>query len=794
MKIYLILILFLASCASVSEEKDVQPKVAVDNPVFFNYLKKHYTYIINENSLDASDADNLAVLDIDKQGSNLIKGEIDLSPFQNLREFTISNSQIMRVKNIPKTIEVLICNNNQIDSLDISHLTGLKRLECANNQIRHLDFSKNSSLEVVIYTNNPIKNQLDSLPKGLKVWKCSNTNLKISDNLAENISFHQELSIWECDSNQLIALPEKLPAKLNYLSCENNLLTAIDNIPPRLDSLNCSHNQISVLGNMPHTLQVLNCAYNQLTTFPEFEVMVRDDDGRQYNSLQYLNCSHNQIDSISKLPNANKLQNLDCSYNQIRNLPVIVLKNLTILDCSYNQISSLPEYLPLSLSHFKANNNQISRLDYLPCQIKNINLDSNQLAHIGDLPPSVVQFSFNHNPIYNEQKLLELGWSKNANNQWDKPRKGYDCVLNYIIKANCSDCAKGYQLTPAAYQLEKLDLSLAHNLISEEIGSNFLDLSAFNNLRVLNAHGVHWRIDKLILPKSLRIVDASGLDTIEGLGENLLYLKTDVQVDWAKVSRLKWLIIGSGKSHKDTIYTLPKSLKRLEIYEKDIHISDTISWSNMLTYVHLESHPPLSLFNSLPADIKYLHIRNFQGQELPPIINQLKKLTYFGCDYCNKLVNINNLPPNLDTLVLHSSLSNTNTITQLNFNKKLKYANLSFSNFKKLTSVKGLGLKKLRLRYSGMPKLPNFNTPNLTELDISYSNFDEIPSNWPASVRELDISRLLMEENTSRFDWTKLPCSYWKGLKVVKLEPQEYEELKESIACARSKGTRFIYW
>ena len=792
MKIYLILILFLASCASVSEEKDVQPKVAVDNPVFFKYLKKHYSSLISSDSLIVSEAKFLIILNINTADTNLIQGEIDLSPFENLRNLEINNHKITRIKNIPKTLEILICDNNQIDSLDISHLTQLKRLKCANNQLRYLDFSKNSSLEVAVYSNNPIQNQLDSLPKGLQVWKCSNTNLKINNGLAENISFHKELSVWECNSNQLIALPEKLPAKLNCLSCENNLLTAIENLPPNLDSLNCSHNQISVLGIMPFTLEWLNCADNQLTVLPPFEVMIRDDDGHQYNSLQYLNCSHNQIDSISELPNP--LKYLDCSYNQIRQLPANFLKNITNLDCSYNQISSLPDYLPLNLSHLKANNNQISRLDYLPCEVKHINLDSNQLVHIGDLPPSIVQFSFSHNPIYNEQKLLELGWSKTANNQWDKPRTSYDCVLNYLIKNNCDKCVKGYQLTPAAYQLEKLDLSLAHNLISEEVNPNFLDLSAFNNLRVLNAHKIHWSINKLILPKSLRILDASGLDTIEGLGENLLYLKTDVQVDWAKVSRLKWLIIGSGKYNKDTICSLPKSLKRLEIYNNNIHISDTISWSNMLAYVHLKSNPPLSLFNSLPADIKYLHIGNFQGQELPPIISQLKKLTYFGCDDCDKLVNINNLPPNLDTLVLHSSLSDTNKIAQLSFNKKLKYVDLSFSNFKNVKLIKGLGLKKLSLCYTDMPKLPNFNTPNLTELDISRNNFDEIPSNWPSSVRELDISRLLMEETTSQFDWTKLPCSYWKGLKVVKLEPYEYEKLKESAACARSKGTRFIYW
>ena len=200
-------------------------------------------------------------------------------------------------------LEDLRCNDNQLNSLDVSGCTALTTLFCYNNQLTSLDVSKNTALTWLQCDNNQL------------------TSLDVSKNTA--------LTELECYSNQLTSLDVSKNTALEILWCYNNQLTSLDlSKNTTLKYLSCGGNQLTSLDLSKNTaLTRLHCYSNQLTSL----------DVSGCTALTELWCYSNQLTSLD-ISGCTALTELRCYDNQLTSLDVSKNTVLTRLYCYQNRI------------------------------------------------------------------------------------------------------------------------------------------------------------------------------------------------------------------------------------------------------------------------------------------------------------------------------------------------------------------------------------------------------------------------------------------------------------------------
>ena len=189
----------------------------------------------------------------------------------------------------------LLCQNNQLTSLDVSKNTALEELDCGDNQLTSLDVSANTALKQLYCMNNPL------------------TALDVSANTA--------LTDLNCINTQRASLDVSKNTSLTSLLCGENLLTSLDvSANTALTSLLCAKNQLASLDVSKNTaLEELSCWGNQLTSL----------DVSANTALKDLDCGQNQLTSLDLRANP-KLSFSHCSTNN--NIYRLTLDASRILD------------------------------------------------------------------------------------------------------------------------------------------------------------------------------------------------------------------------------------------------------------------------------------------------------------------------------------------------------------------------------------------------------------------------------------------------------------------------------
>ena len=169
-------------------------------------------------------------------------------------------------------------------------------------------------------------------------------------NLA-GIEYFTNLTVLDCSSNQLTALPTALPSSLTVLICYNSQLKALPTmLPSGLAQLICYNNQLKELPTiLPSGLTRISCQDNQLTELPALP-----------SGLTELSCNTNQLTELPALPSS--LIELRCNGNKLTALPTALPSSLTLLYCFNNQLTALPT-LPSDLTMLYCDNNQLTKLD-----------------------------------------------------------------------------------------------------------------------------------------------------------------------------------------------------------------------------------------------------------------------------------------------------------------------------------------------------------------------------------------------------------------------------------------------
>lgn len=157
----------------------------------------------------------------------------------------------------------LMCNNNQITSLDVSQNTALTSLVCGGNQLTSLDVSQNTALTLLSVTQNQLTSLVVTQNTGL-------TTLELNGNQLSNLDVSQNtvLTTLRCNSNQLSSLDISQNTALTLVDCNGNQITSL-NIGQNvvMVSLDCSSNQITSLdASQCVALTQLRFQNNQLTS------------------------------------------------------------------------------------------------------------------------------------------------------------------------------------------------------------------------------------------------------------------------------------------------------------------------------------------------------------------------------------------------------------------------------------------------------------------------------------------------------------------------------------------------
>ena len=250
-------------------------------------------------------------------------------------------------------LATLACYGNNLETLDVKDCKNLKKLECFSNKLTSLDVSGCMNLQKLDCDNNQL------------------TGLDVSDCTA--------LAELTCGSNQLTALDLSQCTMLTELYCNSNQLQSLDvSGCSVLKELFCGNNPMPNLDlSKSATLLVLSCGNGQMTSLDLSgctaleELSVRESqltslDVSGHTALKFIYAMKNKLTSLN-VSGCTALISIECNSNELTSLDVSGCPALSSLTCSDNQLTALDLSNCSNLLDLSCANNQLTSLDVSSC-------------------------------------------------------------------------------------------------------------------------------------------------------------------------------------------------------------------------------------------------------------------------------------------------------------------------------------------------------------------------------------------------------------------------------------------
>jgi len=196
--------------------------VATISPVFmFTQCEKEPDPNDHVNFPDLTFLDALIEEGIDSNGDRKISYE----EASYVTELRVPGSGISEMTGLEAfvNLEKLVCDINNLTSLDVSNNTKLAHLICWANQLTSLDVSSNIELERLWCSGNQLTS-LDVSSNTELVWFACCDNQITSLDVSKNILLNR----LECAQNELTSLDVSNNVALLELDCYENKLTSLD--------------------------------------------------------------------------------------------------------------------------------------------------------------------------------------------------------------------------------------------------------------------------------------------------------------------------------------------------------------------------------------------------------------------------------------------------------------------------------------------------------------------------------------------------------------------------------------
>ncbi|WP_281231137.1 T9SS type A sorting domain-containing protein [Flavobacterium gelatinilyticum] len=469
---------------------------------------------------DLSFEKNLIALGID---SGTTDGKVLTSSISTLTSLNITGNGngVGLIKDLTgiqdfRALTLLICQGQQLTTLNLTTNTALVILNCQNNLLTSLDISKNPALTTIICNNNSLTNLDISEKLGLNNLQCGSNKLTSLD-----ISKNTALITLKCEKNLLTSLDITKHIALVTLDCSGNLLTSLDaskNIA--LTSLYCQDNSLTSVNikngnnkafywNFIHHLSFYGNKDLKCITVDDPVYSSKNWAGnREYESTFALACDgqytaipdpnfeqhiidlgldSGKLDGKVLTANISTVKTLSVFSRNISDLTGIEdFTALTSLSCNSNKLSSLDISKNIALTELRCSNNpQLSFLDvsnnvnlnYLYCDnlnLKTLNLKNNlKLIELNCSNNYLTSLEIPHNRDFT---YLDCSFNRLSNLDVSKNFKlNYlDCSYNKIIGL---DLSENYLLTTlrcSKNNLFNLNLRSGNNVIMKihNLGSN----------------------------------------------------------------------------------------------------------------------------------------------------------------------------------------------------------------------------------------------------------------------------------------------------------------------------------
>ena len=259
-------------------------------------------------------------------------------------------TSLSRLSSLTKLTK-LLCQDNQLTSLDLSPFTNLEHLNCSYNKLTTLNASGKSSLKYLLCQNNTSLTTLncysDNLTTlnvtgctALKTLKCYyNANLAAITGLADCTA----ITYLDCEDCAITSLSSALTSLTNIekLYARNNQLTTLTIVgKSRLGYLRVSGNtsmtNLYCYDNALSTLDISNCtALEKLWCWNNANLTAITGlaSCKAVKSFYCYDCALTSLDGVSYMSN---LEALGCYNNKLTTLSVTGKSNLTYLNCSNN--------------------------------------------------------------------------------------------------------------------------------------------------------------------------------------------------------------------------------------------------------------------------------------------------------------------------------------------------------------------------------------------------------------------------------------------------------------------------
>ena len=200
--------LILETSEQLSMELTIQPQLTYvpDDTFELKLINLGYDDTLDDYVLTAS-IDTITSLDLEYSKCTTDRPKID--DLTGIEDFT--------------SLTALNCNGNQLTDLDLKHNTKLVKLSCENNIINSIDLTNNKSLTFLNCIDNKLSDLDVSNNADLQQLHCSNNQLT-SLNVAQNSS----LTYLVCYNNQIGDLVLSQHSSLRFLHCDDNQLSYLD--------------------------------------------------------------------------------------------------------------------------------------------------------------------------------------------------------------------------------------------------------------------------------------------------------------------------------------------------------------------------------------------------------------------------------------------------------------------------------------------------------------------------------------------------------------------------------------
>ncbi len=475
----------------------------IDNGVSFS--DDCYNVYIPDNNfehyLETHNASNkpVALGDPTSMGNGILYDNyIKTNRITDVTELKISNLNIADLTGLEffTSLKVFTCNNNIIESLDVTKNTALIKLHCERNDIKTLDISTNVHLESLhIYENDLTTLDVSSNIKleDLQAFVNDLTTIDLQTNTALKQVFLGANELTSLNLNSCIAL-ESLIVNNNNLSelsliNGNNLNINTFNVlkNPNLKCINVDDPTQSYLNTWedidPEVVFGSHCyetyipdnafenylethdALGNIVVLGNPESMgngIANDDyvlTDRISSVSALTIDGLNIEDLTGIEDFVALVDLDCSSNLLDSFDLSSNTNLQVLDCSNNTITTLDLSAYTLLTHLNCSENNITTLDVssLP-NLEDLNSATNNLTTID---------------LSNNTLLTKLDLSATA-------------ILNLEVSTNTALQNLAFTNTPGGYDLDlSVNTALVEILLTD---SNLtgLNLKNGNNANITN--------------------------------------------------------------------------------------------------------------------------------------------------------------------------------------------------------------------------------------------------------------------------------------------------------------------